>query len=148
MHAVLREIDTAGKSKTCMAYDIILKPLNIVLGSRKIVQVSPHTWKKETRSEHLILFVISFVAAVIFAPVVLPTLLLKSRNNEHKWRFIQYQVDKQQAYFEEQGYTIQGITRDDHSFTFSLQSETSATLVIAKCSWLGKFISLNLKASA
>ncbi len=133
----LREYESDTKSFICQAYDLILKPLNVVLNTEK-KSFTSGKWEKSQRAQHLAFVVICAIAAVAFSGLILAALVLKSHSLEHKERVFQYKINKKEAYFVKEGFIIENFERDEDTFSFTVRSTLSELPITTTYTWYGK----------
>ncbi len=137
MLSSIREISYPTKSLVYRTYDAVLTPLHIVLGSKKLTYLSPGKWLKEKRRDLLLVVVIASLACLIFSPLLLSTILLKSKNPEHKQLTMLYYRDKRESALLETGFKILRFIPDRESFTLQI-AKTSRESFHLTYNWQGK----------
>lgn len=135
IQAILREVATPQKSLGLALCDATLKPLNTVLGMRKVVWDGDN-WIKEERTNNRALIIIAYLATVIFAPLMMAVLLIKARSEEHKLLISTYQFDKKNRLFSTRIDKFDHLQEDWFSFDLKRKSDTSALKV--SFTWFGK----------
>lgn len=136
--AILREVSTVDKSLELQTADFILRPLNVVLKIRTVVEVGPNLpWVKESRTNQLGLKVLSYVGTVVFAPLIMVVLYLKAQSDEQKYLIGTYKFNKWNARFTDR---VQKVNRNNllEGFSFDLQSKPASTTQTVAFTWYGK----------
>ncbi len=130
-----------NKSIACKSYDFFLRPLNIVLGMRKVVLLQDGNYETRDRPQKIALLVTAIVVTVIFAPVILPVLYLKSKSIEHRTRTMQYHINHWQNAFSKASLPIQDLAfLDGNNFSIKLCNKTTYTFT-----WYGHLSTISQK---
>jgi len=123
MNSILREIDTLDKTYTLWACDIVLVPLNTLLGKRKLVY-NGNKWVKEERTQHIAFIILAYIGTIVFSPIIATSLFIKAGSEKHRQMSKRYHFEKKEAYFRDRGYIIKDINRrEKDSFAFRLEKK-------------------------
>ncbi len=139
MHVLssIREISYPTKSVLYKTYDALLTPLHVLLGSRKLIYLSPGKWIKENRRDLLLVVVVAALACLVFLPLVLSSMLLKSKSREHKQLSMLYYRDKRESALLAAGFKISRFIPNSDSFTLRVTKNSIDSFELTY-SWQGK----------